>query len=53
MSAEIEELTGVKAELVAGSSGVFDVKLEEELIFSKFDQLRFPEPGEMASLLKD
>lgn len=53
VSAEIEDLTGVKAELVAGSGGVFDVKVEEKLVFSKFEQLRFPEPGEMASLLQD
>ncbi|MDA0688080.1 MAG: SelT/SelW/SelH family (seleno)protein [Proteobacteria bacterium] len=53
MSAEIEDLTGVKADLVAGSGGVFDVKVEEKLVFSKFEQHRFPEPGEMASLLQD
>lgn len=53
MSAEIAESTGVTAELTGGGGGIFDVKLDGELIFSKFDCGRFPEPGEIAGKLEE
>jgi selT/selW/selH-like putative selenoprotein len=53
VSAEIEDLTGVKAELVAGSGGVFEVSVGDDLVFSKSEQGRFPELGEMACLVGD
>lgn len=36
--------------LVTGSKGVFEVKANDELIFSKKEQGRFPESGEVVDL---
>ncbi len=47
MAAEIQERFGVEPELIRGKDGVFEVTLEEELIFSKKACGRFPEPGEV------
>lgn len=52
MGAEIESLTGTKPELIEGSGGVFDVLVDGERIFSKRYEGRFPEPGEIAGLLR-
>jgi selT/selW/selH-like putative selenoprotein len=42
---------GVEVELIEGSNGIFDVKVDSKLIFSKFETGRFPEPGEITKLL--
>ncbi len=34
--------------LIKGRNGVFDVELDGELVFSKHEVGRFPEPGEVA-----
>ena len=52
MSAEIFDSTGISAELVDGGGGIFDVKLDGELVFSKFESNRFPKTGEIAAILK-
>lgn len=41
---------GVEVELIEGGNGIFDVKLDGKLIFSKYEAGRFPEPGEVARL---
>ena len=51
MSDEILELGVHQVNLVAGSGGVFEVTVEGRTLFSKADSNRFPEPGEIASLL--
>ena len=51
MSAEIKSVTGVDAELIPGRGGIFDVKKDGVLIFSKFELGRFPSDGEIAELL--
>ncbi len=43
---------GVEAKLLPGVSGIFDVIVDDELIFSKFETGRFPDPGEVVSRLK-
>ncbi len=43
---------GVEANLVPGRNGIFDVIVDGKLVFSKFDSGRFPDPGEVASKLK-
>ena len=35
-----------------GGGGVFDVTLDGKLLFSKHKQDRFPEPGEVLSILR-
>jgi len=44
---QINQLT-----LIMGSNGIFEVKLDDELIFSKKELNRYPETGEIAALLK-
>jgi selT/selW/selH-like putative selenoprotein len=43
---------GVDARATAGRSGQFDVVRDGELVFSKHKEHRFPEPGEVRSLLQ-
>ncbi len=51
MSAEIREISDAEVILTAGSGGVFDVKCDGQLVFSKFEEQRFPDVGEIADLL--
>lgn len=51
MSAEIKAATGAEAVLIQGRGGIFDVKKDGVEIFSKFKLGRFPEDGEIATLL--
>ena len=51
MSAEVEKITGAIPILTPGSGGIFDVKLNGNLIFSKHKLGRFPNDGEVAELL--
>lgn len=43
---------GLEVELVRGGGGVFDVSVDGEVLFSKHKQGRFPEPGEILSILR-
>jgi selT/selW/selH-like putative selenoprotein len=43
---------GVDAELIRGKDGVFDVRVDGKLIFSKHDLGRFPDPDEVESKLE-
>lgn len=44
---------GVETELIEGSKGIFDVKVDGKLIFSKYETGRFPEPGEITKLMAE
>jgi selT/selW/selH-like putative selenoprotein len=39
-------------ELIAGSNGIFAISVNGKNIFSKARAKRFPEPGEITSLVK-
>jgi len=39
-------------ELRSASGGRFDIYLDDELVFSKQDARRFPQPGEVAGLFE-
>jgi predicted Rdx family selenoprotein len=52
LAAEIKKAKGVDAQLVKGSGGIFDVFQDEELVFSKHAEHRFPEPDEIVDALK-
>ena len=52
MAAEIEKDLGHKVELIVGKGGVFDVRADGKVIYSKADTGRFPKPGEVSALLK-
>ena len=47
----IIEQTGIEAEATPGAKGQFDVLSDGDLIFSKADTGRFPEPREILELL--
>ncbi len=47
MAADIEKKFGVEAELIAGSGGIFDVKADGKMVFSKHEKSRFPEHDEV------
>lgn len=38
--------------LIEGSKGIFDVKADGKLVYSKYTTNRHAEPGELARLLK-
>jgi selT/selW/selH-like putative selenoprotein len=42
----------VRARLVPGDKGIFDVAADGKLVFSKYRAGRFPEPGEVAAALR-
>ena len=43
---------GLGSELIPGGEGVFDIVVEKKRIFSKDQEGRFPEPGEVLKLLE-
>jgi len=47
------EFPTVKVEFIEGSGGIFDVSMNEELIFSKTRAGRFPQSAEIISRLKE
>ena len=49
----IERQFGIKAELIKGTGGVFEVSLNNSLIFSKKDLGRFPNENEVENILDD
>ena len=52
MSVELRNsFENVNVELVKGSGGVFDVQMNERIIFSKHIKGRFPAKGEITRLL--
>lgn len=51
LAAELAEALGIKAELVRGGRGIFDVNVDGALVFSKHALHRFPDPGEISALL--
>jgi selT/selW/selH-like putative selenoprotein len=52
LAATIKSETGVESELVCGGGGIFDVVVDGEMIFSKFELDRFPEDGEILSRIR-
>ena len=52
MGDELKKDLGAEIELIAGSNGIFDVTVDNKLIFSKFTQKRFPDTEEIVGLIK-
>ena len=42
----------LEPELIEGGNGIFDVVADGKMIFSKYDQSRFPEPAEVIDALR-
>ena len=50
--AELQEGLGEKAQLIEGSGGVFDVAVDDKLVYSKHQTGRFPDSGEVLKLIQ-
>ncbi|MFC1909407.1 Rdx family protein [Chloroflexota bacterium] len=42
----------MEVEITSGPTGIFDVVVDDKLVYSKFKTGRFPEPGEVAGILR-
>jgi len=47
LAAELKEKYGVEPKLVSSGGGVFEIQVDNHLIFSKKQLKRFPEPNEI------
>jgi len=52
LAAEIKDSLGIDAELIEEGGGIFDVKVDGELVFSKRELDRFPKPGEVVDAIQ-
>ena len=52
LAEELQKTFDVKANLVPGGGGIFDVIVDDVKVYSKHDTGRFPEPGEVAGKIK-
>ncbi|PKN63759.1 MAG: hypothetical protein CVU57_17640 [Deltaproteobacteria bacterium HGW-Deltaproteobacteria-15] len=52
MAAAISKELGIEAELIQGKGGVFDVVVNDDLVFSKKKVHRFPQHEEILSKLR-
>ena len=52
MAAELERELGARARLIEGRNGVFDVRLDGDLVFSKHRVGRFPDEGEVLAAIR-
>ena len=53
LAAEIYESLKIEATLIEGSKGIFDIRANGRLVFSKLVVERFPFLGEVIQLLKE
>ena len=53
LAAEIHESLQIEATLIEGSKGIFDIRANGRLVFSKHVVERFPFLGEVIQLLKE
>ena len=49
---ELKKNLGADIELVAGANGIFDVSLDGNMIYSKLEQGRFPQPNDIIELIQ-
>ena len=52
LAAELKDKMEMQSELVEKSGGIFEVYLNDELVFSKVELGRFPNEGEVLELLQ-
>jgi len=53
MGEELQKNLAVEIELIAGSNGIFDVTVDGRMIFSKYEQGRFPQADEIIRLIRE
>jgi selT/selW/selH-like putative selenoprotein len=52
LAAELKEKFNTESELFAEGKGIFDVVIDNELIYSKYDTGRFPDREEVTKLIQ-
>jgi selenoprotein W-related protein len=52
LAGEIRKSLGIDTDLIRGSGGVFEIKLGNDLVFSKKKEGRFPETEEILDSLR-
>jgi selT/selW/selH-like putative selenoprotein len=52
LAAELKSEFGVETRLIRGGGGIFDVRVDGDLVFSKFRVGRFPDPGEVETIVR-
>ncbi|NUQ33447.1 MAG: hypothetical protein HUU29_00705 [Planctomycetaceae bacterium] len=52
MAAALQQQLGITPTMIQGRGGIFDVKADGKMIYSKFAEGRFPEHGEVIEALK-
>ena len=52
MRESIERQFGIKAELIKGMGGVFEISVNDNLLFSKKELNRFPNENEVEDLIE-
>jgi selenoprotein W-related protein len=52
LAAELKKSLGTEATLIPGSGGIFEVKRDGDLVYTKAETGRFPKPGEVTSILE-
>jgi selT/selW/selH-like putative selenoprotein len=52
LAEELQKAYGVKANIIPGSKGIFDVIVDGKLVFSKYETGRFPQQGEVPDKLR-
>jgi predicted Rdx family selenoprotein len=52
VAAELRREFGIESKLIKGEGGIFDVKLNGRLLYSKSTTFSFPEPGEIPKLIR-
>ena len=53
MEAALRQETGIAAELVKGDRGIFEVRADADVIFSKKASGRFPTNAEIIQIVRD
>ena len=53
MAAQLQKTFNAETSLIKGEGGVFDVYVEDSVIFSKKKEGRFPNEGEVERLIKN
>lgn len=52
MAAALEDAVGVRAELIEGEDGIFDVAVDDEVVYSRDRTGKFPSDSEIAALVR-
>jgi predicted Rdx family selenoprotein len=52
VAAELKKELGIDAKLVRGGGGIFDVKANGKLVYTKSKTFNFPQDGEVVRLIR-